>query len=485
MGKDTKLLKLSQSVKGIPSVEFYQLEEELYYRKENIITLRDARRLEEQTARCINWARRDGNRNLELILKWHQIENDFCRVEMRDSDINPDDIKNRIRCKLTELIKQAIAAIRDLTDNENYPKHVTLCRLFSCIACGFVTLGDFDKATEMLSKCKEKDWVRDAASTRTYGDRLQREHIGMYFYASGRCNLYHMTSQAVQGSELCKELKRDAIHNITKCQKEYKQIFDSNNYHVYEIAISNLHMTRVYLHLQSQANDTTPDASDVMHANQYLVEAMRSYQKYEEITKRRTIRLEIRIDWQRSSLLYRTYQLLAITQNAPGSTTAQRVLLEQAEFYCQRCIDRMEKAGYVEKPELEELHEEIVAKINSIDQLYRPVRTDAMHQSNYDSDVTHGVFSRIVSFIWNVIVQAFQQVRRGGINASLSTASHPETDIDLKYDDDVATASLSHQLHLKSSHGAGSIKTDPGELSSLGNDAESTVETQSTNSTAI
>ena len=142
-----RLISYYRKVDGIPSQAFYELESKLYFEKENIKTTEDSKRLEEQTEECIAMAVHEKNRHLGLILRWHQIENSFCGVHTGNAMPN-----DAALTELEALEAEAGAVDQSDVDIGRYPKHVTLCRLFAYIACGYVTLKKFDKAEEALKK---------------------------------------------------------------------------------------------------------------------------------------------------------------------------------------------------------------------------------------------------------------------------------------------------------------------------------------------
>ena len=351
------LSDLVDLVDGIPSVGFYKLESELYFLKENLETCDDTVRLVNATQECIDKAKEAGNKNLELLLRWHRIENMFCGVYK-----SADNIKSTTLKQLEDLTAEAnaLAAPEETSAKPKYPKHVTLCRLFSYIASGYVDRHEFDTAIKLLEKCETSGYVTPANSC--LDPRLDNAHIAYFHYAKGRCysykHCYASNPSDVSAGEL-HVLKQSAIDNFKMSKATYmaKGMTSNASYHVCEIAMCCLQMTRVYLDVRPEAMHAPLPPEDVQSANKYFIKGMTYYDDYEKQSKRRALRKDARIDWWQSLLYFRMYPTYTEKEYFKD------ILLKRARFYCERSVVKLEKAVYRDKPRIRHLFLEITKKI--------------------------------------------------------------------------------------------------------------------------
>ena len=339
-----KLVQLLGAVDGIPSVEFYKLEAELYFMKENIKTAEDNRKLEEATQECINRAIRDKNTPLQLILRWHQIENVYCRVFS-----SPDDVKRRMSDDLEKLRRETMDAVASLEDTAKYCKHATLCRLFAYIACGYVDLGEFKQGLEVLALCEGRGWHLRPVKC-DLGPRLSSEHIGNFHYAKGRLYSFKFIASSSSPSAdagQALEWKRLAVENFELSKKAYMAKESSHapsaeTYHVCEVAMCCLQQTRVYLDLREHAINEPLSSEDLETANKCLLAGVNYYDVYTRESGRGSVRVAARVDWWRSLLCYRMYQ-------SCEQPLLHGILLEQAKFHCDRSAQKLKNSGYSDK----------------------------------------------------------------------------------------------------------------------------------------
>ena len=357
---------LVSRVDGIPSVAFHELEAELYFLKENIKNIRaDGEQLDVVMRDCVTRARDAGNVNLELLLRWHQIESNYCRVHNR----NPDDVKREMRADLDKLKDTAYGAIDSLVESEAYPKHVTLCRLFSYLGCGYADIGECDIASRMFRVCENKGWSVQPARTNV-GHGLDEAHMAYFHYAMGRYYSHTVipASRRNRSSRDCCD-KKLAIENFELSKQHYTANSSTEeSYHLCEIAMCYLQMTRVYLDVCPIAIHWRLPPEDIDKANNRLLQAIAHYDEYEEKSGRRAVRVDARIDWWQSLLYFRMYQTYTPTESA----SFKNILLERARFYCERSVVNLEKSAYSDKPRIRHLFLEITKKI-----LPQPTPTDA------------------------------------------------------------------------------------------------------------
>ena len=325
------LADLVNLVDGIPSIGFYKLESELYFLKENITNDEDAKQLEEATSECIDKARQAGNTHLQLLLTWHQVENKYCALQMYSSSAD-------VREDLLKHLENLESSFKCVTDKSKYPRHVTLCRLFSYVASGYVNLHDFKKAKELLDECESH--IAPAGSV--LDANLDTAHAAYFYYARGR--YYSYFAESTVDEALRAELKVRAIENL-ELSKQVYTTQSNERYHKCEVAMCYLQMTRVYLDVGKQAIQQTLSPQDVCKSNRCFIEGMKFYDEYEKQSGRRAVRVDARIDWWQSLLYFRMYQTYTPTENE----SFKDILLERAEFYCSKSREKLEKSGYSDR----------------------------------------------------------------------------------------------------------------------------------------
>ena len=120
-------------------------------------------------------------------------------------------------------------------------------------------------------------------------------------------------------------------------------------------------MARVYLDLRDSAVGVPPAEGDILKANKCLMEGIKVYDRHVQKSGQSAVRIETRIDWWKSLVCYRLYQIMPATPPASSTQydTIKSIQLDQARFYCERSGTKLKESGYSDRSDIAKLFDRI------------------------------------------------------------------------------------------------------------------------------